>query len=79
LTMVLTSTACPAQTADCATFVACQRAIDPNVDTEAWSESGVCWSSPDAARDCDAQCRVALDALRETPSPPAACADDANR
>ena len=68
-----TATACPTQTPTCEVFVACQRAVDPSVDTEAYEDTGACWSLPDGARDCDAQCRVALDALRQTPSPPAAC------
>lgn len=57
----------------CLDYVACQAAVDDSVDTSPWDEGGSCWSLPDTARRCDSQCRVALDALRATPDPPAAC------
>jgi len=62
------------QTPDCARYVECQAAVDPAVDTAPWDEGGSCWTLPDTARHCDAQCRAALDALRDLPDPPAACA-----
>lgn len=65
---------CPGQTATCAQYVDCQAAIDPDVDTSAWQPDGACWALPSAARQCDAQCAEALEALRQTPSPPAVCA-----
>lgn len=61
----------PAQ--DCLAYVACQAAVDDDVDTSAWDEGGSCWDLPDTARSCEAQCQVGLDALRSLPDPPAAC------
>jgi hypothetical protein len=61
----------PAQ--DCLAYVACQAAVDDDVDTSVWDEGGSCWDLPDTARHCEAQCQVGLDALRSLPDPPAAC------
>ncbi len=75
LVLVAGAAGCPAQTVTCEVYVACQQAIDADVDTRPWQPDGACWDLPSAARDCDAQCRVALDALHDTPSPPAACVE----
>ena len=69
-------TGCPGQTPVCARYVECQAAIDPAVDTTPWQQEGSCWRLPESARSCDAQCDVALTALRQTPSPPPSCLDD---
>jgi len=71
-TAVMTACTLPAS-AVCLDYVACQAAVDDSVDTSPWDEGGSCWNLPDTARRCESQCRVALDALRETPDPPAAC------
>lgn len=73
--VLLTSMACPSQTPTCAAFVACQNAVDPTVDTGPWEVDGECWSLPSTSRTCDAQCAVALDALRALPDVPAVCDD----
>jgi hypothetical protein len=75
LGVVVTTTACPSQTPSCAVFVACQNAIDPTIDTGPWEPDGECWALPSTSRTCDAQCGVALDALRALPDPPTACDD----
>ncbi len=72
---VVLTTACPSQTPTCALFVACQNAVDLTVDTGPWEADGTCWSLPSTSRTCDAQCGVALDALRALPDVPAACED----
>lgn len=57
----------------CRAYVACQTAVDRGVDTSDYDEGGRCWALPDTARTCEATCLASLDALRATPSPPAAC------
>jgi hypothetical protein len=57
----------------CRVYVACQAAVDTRVDTTAYDEGGTCWTLPDTARRCEAQCRAALEALADTPDPPPAC------
>ncbi len=74
LSAITIMNACVLQTADCADFVACQRAVDDSVDTSPWDEGGSCWTLPDTARSCDAQCKAALDALRALSDAPAECA-----
>jgi hypothetical protein len=61
----------PAQV--CQAYVACQAAIDSRVDTTAYADEGSCWTLPDTARRCEAHCEAALDALLQTPDPPAVC------
>jgi len=61
----------------CRAYVACQAAVDDSVDTGPWDEGGSCWTLPDTARRCEAQCRAALEALLDTPDPPQACLDGA--
>jgi hypothetical protein len=61
----------------CRAYVTCQNAVDASVDTAAWDEGGDCWTLPDTARRCEAQCRAALEALLDTPAPPQACLDGA--
>ncbi len=61
---------------ECRAFVACQRAVDDDLDVTAWDEGGVCWqASAGVAATCTAQCREALAALQEIPDAPAACFD----
>lgn len=65
------------QSEACRAYVACQAAVDDAVDTSPWDEGGDCWTLPDTARRCDAQCRAALEALLDTPDPPSVCLDGA--
>jgi hypothetical protein len=59
---------------ECQLFVACQEAIDDDVDVSAWSEGGSCWQgSLPLASTCTAQCREALEALRTVPDAPDVC------
>jgi hypothetical protein len=60
-------------TPTCRAWVACQQAVDPSVDVTAWDEGGRCWSTPQTAAACDAQCEVALSALQALPALPPAC------
>ncbi|MBM4280992.1 MAG: hypothetical protein FJ137_09595 [Deltaproteobacteria bacterium] len=74
VTVTLTGACGP--TPECRAFVACQRAVDDDVDLTTWDEGGACWrSSAGVAATCTAQCQEALAALQEIPDAPAACFD----
>ena len=61
----------------CRDYVRCQEAYDANVVTTPYQDGGACWvGTLQTADACTAQCAVALDALRELPTPPAACANE---
>jgi hypothetical protein len=71
---VVTVVAGCGQTSECRAYVACQRAVDDDVDVAAWDEAGTCWQqSARVAAVCSAQCRAALDTLRGLPDAPAVC------
>ena len=74
VTLVGAASACTLpQSEICADYVRCQQAVDDDVDTSPWEEGGSCWNLPSVARECDAQCSAALDALRTLPDAPDTC------
>ncbi len=60
----------------CKRYVACQKAVDPSVDTAPWEDGSACWTTLQNANACSEQCRVALDALAALDDAPAACASE---
>ena len=65
---------CPSQ--ECRDYVACQRAYDDSVVVTAYEEGGACWGNLQTSQLCTAQCKEALAALQEVPSPPPECTVD---
>lgn len=65
---------CPSQ--ECRDYVACQIAYDDSVDVARYQDGGACWATLQASQLCTAQCKEALTALSEVPSPPPECTAD---
>ncbi len=55
------------QSRECAEYVRCQTLVDDGVQVADYEPEGGCWRNVSTASRCTAQCRDALNALRELP------------
>ncbi len=73
LVVVMACSCGPSQ--ECRDYVACQKAVDPSVETKDYDDRGVCWNLPSSARDCTAVCVEALATLQQVSDAPACFPD----